>query len=184
MSEREVQLIRAAKRGEGDAFSALVQSYKDRVFQTAYGILRHRLDAEDVAQEVFVKAFFSLPKLREEQAFGAWIVTITTRVALDILARRKRLESVWHDITQMLDRNSRGPDPVHTRLVITEILDALSPEHRAALILREVQGFSYQEIADILDIPIGTVRSRLSTARAQMHRLLFADEDLKGAGDP
>lgn len=174
MSDQELQLIRAAKRGQADAFTLLVHSYKNRVFQTAYGIVRNRMDAEDVTQEAFVKAFFALPKLQEERAFGAWMATITTRVALNVLAKQKKQESLMYDIDRMSDnRIAHGSDSIHTRLAIAEALDALSPDHRTTLILREVQGFSYQEIADILDIPIGTVRSRLSAARAQMQRFLF-----------
>lgn len=172
LDDNHLRQIQAAKAGNREAFAQLVRSYKDFVYRTAYAILHDGAEAEDVVQESFVKAFLSLRSLRDERAFPSWISTIATRIALDIVKRR---QVSWAPVSN----SERLPAPSvnsDLRLDMEAALAQLSPEHRAVLVLREVQGFDYREIADILGIPIGTVRSRLHTARMQLRLRLLPPE--------
>jgi RNA polymerase sigma-70 factor (ECF subfamily) len=171
------QWIRAAQAGDKEAFTRLVRSYKDYLVRTAYTIVRDRGEAEDVVQEAFVKAFLSLTGLKDERAFPTWIATITTRLALDSIRRRR--PDVSLSVSEAVPYRDRGAAPASAaelRMDLAAALAKLSPEHRAVIALREIQGFDYREIADILGIPIGTVRSRLHTARMQLRNLLSSHE--------
>lgn len=176
MNDDHLQHIRAAKAGDKEAFTHLVRSYKDFLFRSAFAIVRDYGDAEDVVQDSFVKAFLSIHTLKDERAFASWISTITTRIALDIVRRKSKIGE-YND-------SSPNPETVATpsaksdlKLDIEDALFQLSPEHRTVIALREVQGFDYQEIANILEIPIGTVRSRLSSARMQLRKRLYPDDE-------
>ncbi|WP_029419923.1 RNA polymerase sigma factor [Alicyclobacillus macrosporangiidus] len=178
MNDEHWQWIRAAQAGDQEAFAHLVHSYKDYLFRTAYAILRDHGEAEDVVQEAFVKAFLSLSGLKDERAFPTWITTITTRLALDSIRRRRPDVSLGD--SEAVPHRDRGAVPASVaelRLDLAAALAKLSPEHRAVIALREIQGFDYREIAEILGIPIGTVRSRLHTARMQLRNLLSAHEE-------
>lgn len=174
--EKEPQLaglIRRVQLGDADAFSDLVKEYSRHVYQTAYTIVRSRLDAEEVTQDVFIKVHRKLHTLKDSNAFPAWVTTITTRLAIDRVRQVQRrrsdpLETI-EDIAQI------RADPA-TRPIIEETLDALSPAHRAILLLRERDGYEYAEIAAILSIPIGTVKSRLAYAK-QAVRKRFDDRE-------
>ncbi|MDQ0189793.1 RNA polymerase sigma factor [Alicyclobacillus cycloheptanicus] len=171
MKQDDVDLIRVAKQGRTEAFEALVRQYKAFVFRTAYGILRNNMDAEDVTQETFIKVYHALRGLREERTFPSWLARVTVRTALDWVSKHKRQPSVPLDAEQVSTRTD-----VHAsadiRMDVERALDGLTTEQRTIVVLRDVQGFGYDEIAEILDIPIGTVRSRLHYARAQLRELL------------
>jgi RNA polymerase sigma-70 factor, ECF subfamily len=173
--ENHLQLIRAARAGDKEAFTHLVHAYKGHLFRTALAIVRDYGEAEDVVQEAFVKAFLSLTTLKDERAFPSWLSTIATRIALDAVRKRQTKVGSYNDDVANLDaltaRTARTSNS-DLRLDLFEAMSKLSPEHRAVIALRELQGFDYQEIANILDIPLGTVRSRLHTARMQLRNLL------------
>ncbi|RIV29211.1 RNA polymerase sigma factor [Alicyclobacillaceae bacterium I2511] len=169
MDEQDLRLIRAAKRGDTEAFTTLVRNYKHYVYRTAAGVLRPGPDAEDAVQETFVKAFTSLRNLKEERTFPTWLATIAVRTSLNLLQKRKRFEAAVRDEDKLY--TAAVPDPtgrVDTTLDLAAALARLSPEHRVILVLRELDGLDYKEIADVLDIPLGTVRSRLHAARLQL----------------
>lgn len=171
MNDDDLKIIRAAKRGNEEAFSTLVKNYTSFVYRTAYGVVRNQTDAEDVAQDSFVKAHQALRRLRDERTFPSWLATITVRTAIDYVSRRERTQTITLDP----ERHATEQD-VHSasdaRLDVHQALDRLNPEQRTILVLREIQGFDYEELAQILDIPLGTVRSRLHHARAQLRLLL------------
>ena len=136
-------------------------------------VLRRDSEAEDVAQEAFVRAFQRLPEFRGAGPFSSWLFQITVRLCLD------RLRSAFWSREASQDAafsasTSQSPD---TRLVIETLLDRLSPPMRAALVLREMEGLEYDEIAQALQIPVGTVRSRLHAARAQFRDLWTAIDE-------
>lgn len=174
MKQDDLNLIRSAKRGQVEAFTSLVRNYKNFVFRTAYGVIRNKSDAEDVTQEVFIKIHQSLSSLRDEFTFPTWIARITVRTAIDWVRQIGKGQESDLDT----DRLTTVHDP-HTssdmRLDLEQALGQLSPEQRTILILRELQGFDYEKLAEILDIPIGTVRSRLHNARSQL-RLILSNE--------
>lgn len=176
--EKEPQLaglIRRVQLGDADAFARLVQEYSRHVYQTAYAIVRSRPDAEEVTQDVFIKIYRKLHTLKDPNAFPAWVTTITTRIAIDRFRQVQRRRS--DPLETIEDIAQTRADPA-TRPIIEETLDALSPAHRAILLLRERDGYEYAEIADILSIPIGTVKSRLAYAK-QAVRKQFGDPDEK-----
>lgn len=173
MEESDVLLIRRAKRGDADAFAQLVRNYKNFVWKTAMGILLDPVEAEDVVQEAFVRTYLSLKDLRKAETFPSWLATVTTRLAIDA-ARKAAKRSVPTPLPEhLLDvASQRGYGEIETRMVLESLMAKLSVDERTTLVLRELEGLSYQEMADRLDIPIGTVRSRLFTARTALKTLL------------
>lgn len=169
----EAQWVTLAQAGDEAAFRWLLERYRRRAVRLAAHVLRQNGDAEDVAQEAFVQAFRALKNLRGNSNFGPWLFKIVVRLCLD----RRRLAR-WRGEALGLDcvpeHPSLLPEGADTRLLISALLDRLSPALRAALVLREVEGFEYEEIARMLDIPVGTVRSRLNAARGQFRVLWVA----------
>lgn len=170
MDRQDLILIQAAKRGLPEAFARLVHNYQDFVYRTAYGVLQNRTDAEDVTQETFIKVHRSLQTLRDEHSFATWIARITVRTALNwIEHQKKHRRSGWEtDELTVADSTHSSIQ----RLDLEQALKHLSAEQRSVLVLREVHGFNYEELAIILNIPVGTVRSRLHNARMQLRHLL------------
>lgn len=183
-ADDDAPLVAAARGGDADAFGRLVDRYRDRVYGVAFRIVGNADDAMDIAQEAFVKAWTSLPRFRDRSAFFTWIYRITTNLALDHL-RRNRVRPVEYDdgilseaLPGLESAPSANPSPrqetmhAETRRAIEEALAQLTPEHRAVLVLREMEGRSYQEIAQTLGCRIGTVMSRLHYGRRRMRELL------------
>lgn len=172
MDEWDLALIRDVKTGNAEAFAALVRNYKTFVYRTAFSVVQNRSDAEDITQEAFIKVYKSLGMLRDEHTFPSWIAKITVRTALDWIGRMNRYPTVAMNVEQVT------VDPHQStavRLDMEQTLLRLSTDLRTVLVLRELHGFHYEELAEILDIPVGTVRSRLHHARLQL-RLQLQDE--------
>lgn len=160
-------LVARAQAGEGAAFGLLLEGHRERVLNLAFSLLGSRADAEDAAQEAFVRAYESLGHFRGESQFGTWLYRIAVNVCLARLRRCKYLqaEDAWGEEVEAKPDAQNLAQSVEARAQVQAALGSLSPILRAVLILREMQGLSYQEIALILGVPIGTVRSRLSEAR-------------------
>lgn len=177
MQDREeAAWIAKARAGDPAAVRRLLERYRGRAVRLAAHVLRRRPDeAEDVAQEAFVRAFRSLAKLRGDAGFGPWLYRIVIRLCAD----RQRAARWSREVSPAdLDEWTPGPaistDGLDTRLLVGMLLDRLSPPMRAALVLRELEGLDYAEVAAALGVPVGTVRSRLHTARAQFRDLWLA----------
>jgi RNA polymerase sigma-70 factor (ECF subfamily) len=182
-SSDEHELIERCLAGDTSAFEPLVERYRQRVWRLAYQLLHDREDAWDCAQEAFVRAFHSLRSFRGHAAFYTWLFRITVNVATDRQRSRgaqarafgaERLpEEEWK--RTMPDTRAR-PDQAavqsEQRDRIREALDALPPKARTIIMLSDVEGLSYREIADVLGCPIGTVMSRLHNARKRLQALL------------
>lgn len=172
----ETQWIERARAGDECAYRWILDRYRERVIRLATHILRQPDEAEDAAQEAFIRAFRKLDGFREDGRFSAWLFRITTRICLD----RRRRRTWWADETgapaaARLERATRDcSEAVVTELVVAALLDRLSPGVRAVLVLRELEGLEYSEIAAALGVPIGTVRSRLNSARSQF-RILWLE---------
>jgi RNA polymerase sigma-70 factor (ECF subfamily) len=176
-------LIDRCIAGDTSAFEPLVERYRQRVWRLAYQILRDREDAWDCAQEAFVRAFHSLPSFRGQSAFYTWLFRITVNVATDRQRARgaqarafgaERVpEEEWGRTTP---DPGGGPDKVaiqaEQRERIRQALDALPPKARTIIMLSDVEGLSYREIAEVLRCPIGTVMSRLHNARKRLKSAL------------
>jgi RNA polymerase sigma-70 factor (ECF subfamily) len=176
-------LVEAARAGDNRAYGQLVETYQRRVYALAFGMLRHREDAWDVAQEAFVKAYKNLDKFEGHSAFYTWLYRITYNVAMDHLRYSKRRETVdmdQHELEQHIedDKGHNFSNPLESldrkelRGVLARAMDELSEKHRAIIVLREVEGLSYEEMADVLKISKGTVMSRLFHARKNLQKLL------------
>jgi RNA polymerase sigma-70 factor (ECF subfamily) len=145
--------------------AALLDAHRSRVVRAAANILRDPAEAEDVAQDAFLKAFREIHRLREDGAFGGFVYRIAVRLCLDRLRARRTEPSD-------LDRPVSGQaDEVATKVLVEELLQQLSPDMRATLVLREMEQLSYDEIAHALGVPVGTVRSRLNAARSRFRTL-------------
>ncbi len=176
-------LIERSQRGDLQAFDLLVAEHADAIYQVAYRITGNRHDAEDAAQEAFVKAFRGLRQYRGEATFETWLYRIATNAAIDLVRRRppapaSSLDEAAGVVTDSLETDMERHE-IHRR--VQWALQTLSPEHRAIVILRDLRGFSYDEIACILRVPPGTVRSRLSRAREALRPLL---KDLAPTASP
>ena len=151
--------------GDERAIRWILCRYRERVVRLAAHVLHNSREAEDVAQEAFVKAFRQIAQFRGESGFYAWLYRIVINLCLDRMRRKSASSEMPLDGT-MPSLTATTPD-IDRRLAIEQVLNSLTPPMRAALILREVEGLEYAEIAAVLDIPVGTVRSRLNTAREQ-----------------
>jgi RNA polymerase sigma-70 factor (ECF subfamily) len=169
------QLIHQSKRKDRSAFAELVERYQGTVFRHAYAMVNDRMEAEDIAQEAFVKAFFSLSKLKNEYAFTSWLTRIVSNLCYDHLQKSKRQRPME---TEKMPENQESPvEQLEMRLTIQEALQRLSVEHREVLVLRDIQGFSYDDISEQLHIPLGTVKSRINTARKKLKNELARGEN-------
>lgn len=171
----EGSLIVQSQRGDFDAFDRLVAAHEDRIYHAAYRITGNAEDARDAAQETFVKAFRALPRYRHEAAFGTWLHRIAVNASLDIVRRRPQAPPVPLEEV-VLPAQTHNPDTEAERhevqLRVHDALRRLAPDHRVIVVLRDLQGLAYEEIAEVLRMPIGTVRSRLSRAREALRALL------------
>lgn len=177
----ETPLVRAAQAGDGRAFAEIVRRYQRAMYRVAYGFVRNPADADDVAQETFVRAYQALGRFRVGEPLYPWLARIASNTALSLLRRRRRkpetpLEPLleagqqWGTDDDPADRAASAEQARHLREAMAE----LKPEHQAVLVLRVVEDLSYDEIAKTLAVPAGTVMSRLSRARAELKAKLAA----------
>jgi RNA polymerase sigma-70 factor, ECF subfamily len=172
-------LVRRAVDGDLDAFGRLVERYRDVVVRVA-GRIAGVDNAEDVSQDAFLRAFHRLERFRGEAPFRAWLLRITHNAALDHLDRRRPAPVDAAEMEVALGPDERRP-PAET-LEVRERIDrlerklrGLSPSHRAVLVLRDIEGFSYEEIAGMTDTPVGSVKGRLHRARREFIEMLRAN---------
>jgi RNA polymerase sigma-70 factor, ECF subfamily len=174
------ELVRLAQAEDKEAFEELVRRHQHRVFAVAGGILRRREDVEDIAQQVFVKAYFSLKRFDQRAAFSTWLYKITVNECWDLL-RKKKVRPLTYESDLSEDqarqfgatdeRETTGPDVserLEARQRVEHLLEGLDPRDRAMLILKEVEGFAVEEIAEILDLNANTVKVRLFRARRRI----------------
>jgi RNA polymerase sigma-70 factor (ECF subfamily) len=166
----DADLVVRARDGEDvEAFAELVHRHRDRAYRVALRITRHPGDAEDVAQEALVRAWRSLPGFRGEARFSTWLYRIVTNLALNRVERRPRVADV-----ELPDTAVRSDDPAARtedaeRLTAAlAALEQLSPDQRACYVLREIEGLSYEELAEVLETSVPAVKSRLFRARQEL----------------
>lgn len=177
----DTALVAASQRGDQDAFSELVRRHQRSVHRIAYGLTRNAADADDLAQETFVRAWGTISRFELGQPLMPWLARICTNQAYSLFRHRKRrpeqsIEPLidagkqWGVDDDPADHSARSEHDTQMRACFAE----LSAEHQSVLALRVLQDFSYEEIATALHIPIGTVMSRLSRARTELKRRLEA----------
>lgn len=171
------QLVQECQQGSTNSFRLLYQRYQPKVRATLYKLCGSEL-LEDLTQDVFLKAWKSLPQLKEANYFSTWLYRICWNVACDHrrqLARlRERNQSMKHDSQNNHQNQAQSPDwlTLHYQQLVQQGLQNLSLEHRAVLVLHDLEDLPQKEIAEILSIPIGTVKSRLFNARKTMRQFL------------
>ena len=182
----DAALVERCRAGDVAAFEPLVEKYRQRVWRLAYNILRDREEAWDVAQEAFIKAFQALPSFRGQSAFYTWLYRIVMNVAADrgrsrgaqgrAFGTERVPEEDWERVLPDQNPGDESPDAAaartEERAKIMKALDTLSEDHRRIVMLSDLEGLSYREIAETLDIPMGTVMSRLHNARKRLRDAL------------
>src|SRR5215831_62246 len=176
----ERQLVRRAQRGDKESFEVLVERHQHRVFAVARGILKRQEDVEDIAQQVFVKAYFSLKRFDQRAAFSTWLYKITVNECWDLLRKRKVRPLVYEaDLSeeqakQIAASHQSAPDRpdvsqcLEARQQVDMLLESVDERDRTMLILKEVEGFAIEEIAKVLDLNSNTVKVRLFRARKKI----------------
>ena len=182
------ELVRRAAGGDEDAFAELVRRYEDKVYSVALRLCGSSADAADAAQEAFVSAWRGLPGFRGEAGFATWLYRLAVNASVDLLRKNRRQRG-----QASLDDEDYGPEPVdqapgpqeraesaELRQAVAAGLRQLSDGHRQVLVLRELRQLSYEEIAQILDLDLGTVKSRISRARSALRKILLKSGNLSG----
>lgn len=177
------RLVSRARDGEQSAFEALVKHYHGRIYNHVLRMVQDPVEAEDLAQETFLRAYQALPQFRGESSFQTWLYRIASNLAIDASRRRRRRD--WHTVSldqpaeeesplprELADTGARNPEESAETSALRELvwstIGELSPKLRPVVVLYDLQGRSYEEIARILGCPLGTVKSRLFNARCQL----------------
>jgi RNA polymerase sigma-70 factor (ECF subfamily) len=174
------ELVRRAQKEDKEAFEELIRRHQHRVFAVAGGILKRREDVEDIAQQVFVKAYFSIKRFDQRAAFSTWLYKITVNECWDLLRKKKVRPLVYEadlseeqarQVETSEERGSTAPD-ISDRLAaqqrVERLLEGLDERDRLMLVLKEVEGFSIEEVAAVLDLNANTVKVRLFRARRRV----------------
>ena len=172
----EEALVRRAQAGDRAAFRSLYQAYQDRVFATAYRIAGDREVAADLTQEVFVKVFEELPGFRFGSRFSTWLYRVAANHAINKASETARHARLNERVARERPSTAPATPPVHDRFAderIQRALDGLSVKLRVVTVLRYLEGLSYEEIAEALDLSVGTVKSRLFLAHATLKEALI-----------
>ena len=181
-NHEDAELVRKSLAGDQRACRDLVRRYQRPVFSVLMRVVRRAEDAEDLAQETFVRMFRALDRYDPERPFTAWLFTIATRLAIDHL-RRRRVQTVSLTVTQPGSTEERDidvedpglkPDEVTSNAeeerIAQDLIDSLPEHYRIVVLLRHQQDLSYEEIAEALNLPLGTVKARIHRARALLKK--------------
>jgi len=184
-------LIQRSQQGDIAAFEALIGKHQQRVYSIAYRLMGNHHDASDLAQEALIKVYRSISKFRGEAAFSTWLYHVVSNVCRDELRRRSRhpvssldepLRTEEGSIEREVADPRCGPADLAEETEFSEfiqgLIDGLTPEYKIVIVMRELMGFSYEEIASQLEISLGTVKSRISRARRILQEQIQAEREL------
>jgi RNA polymerase sigma-70 factor, ECF subfamily len=171
---QDVELVCRSQAGDTEAFGELVTKYRTKIFTMVYGMVRNEHDAWDLAQEGFVRAWQSIHRFEGRSSFYTWLYSITVNLTIYSLRRKGRREEV--ELNDAIPTSLPGPGVNYQRTEIREQVNAalakLSPEHRAVVVLKELEDLQYHEIAEVLNLSTGTVMSRLFYGRKKLKSML------------
>ncbi|NLW45632.1 MAG: sigma-70 family RNA polymerase sigma factor [Syntrophomonadaceae bacterium] len=188
---QDEDLIKLSIQGDIRAFEQLAEKYQHKIYNLAYRYMGCEEDASDMAQEALIKAYRSLATFKGESSLSTWLYRITTNVCLDELRKRRRTlhmisldEPVATVDGDEIERDIADPSPTadiiyqkkETEVYIQSLINKLKPEQKAVVILRDVMGLTYEEIAEVLNCSIGTVKSRLSRGREILRKKIVKQE--------
>ena len=192
-SEQDMRLILRAQGGDSGAFRLLVERHQRRVFAIALGLVRDEQDAREIAQEAFLRVHKGLPQFHGGSSFFTWLYRIVTNLSIDLMRKPSRREAELHFALEadegespLLPASDADPFDVVRRgqlsLRIQHALEQLPPYHRGVILMREVEGMSYEEMAEAMQVSKGTIMSRLFHARKKLQRALSDCHDEECAG--
>lgn len=171
--QREKSLVAAAKSGDPAAFESLVRRHQDRVYRVCLRVLGTPADAEDATQDVFVQAWRALSRYRGDAAFSTWLHRIAINRCLKVVrAHRLATSAIDDQIPSAAAQPDRAVEAMVAASALQEAIAGLTPDQRAVLVLRHVEGWSYQEISEVLEVTEAAVRSRLNRARTALVRAM------------
>ncbi len=186
-TEEVLSLIERCKSGDMLAFEDIVHQYERLVYATAYRMLNNHSDAQDVSQEVFIKIYRKLESYKPTYSFGAWVSTITSNTAIDYIRKHKKqsllsldkeIEFEDSSVGLTLESNDLTPEQEliqkEKRELIQKAIELLDEESRELIILRDINGISYTEISELLDIKLGTVKSKISRSRIKLQKIILS----------
>lgn len=187
-SADERKLIRQAKAGDKDAFSTLLLAHEARMYNIAYRMMGNSEDAMDMVQEAMIKVYRSLGRFEGTAQLSTWLYRVTTNTCLDELRRRKLRKNVSLEereeqgapalVDSAFVRPEEAAENAERGRVLRQAMETLSPDHKAAIVLRDVQGMSYDQAAKIMDCPVGTMKSRVNRARSALREELQKQTEL------
>jgi RNA polymerase sigma-70 factor (ECF subfamily) len=191
VSDLEKLLVKKSQSGDVESFELLISSYDKRAYNIAYRIMGNEEDAKDMAQEALLRVFRSIKDFKGQSSFSTWLYRIVTNVCLDELRRRKNEKYVSMDSTiqtedgelhMELCSDKETPESAYERTeqkeLIMNAIRNLNEEYRSVIVLRDIQGFSYEEISSMLDCSLGTVKSRINRARTMLRERLKPSMEL------
>ncbi len=191
MDDFERALVIEAVSGDIQSFQKLIEIHQKKIFNLVYRMINNEEDAKDLTQDILVKAFKNIEKFRLDSSFSTWLYRIATNTCLDELRKRKKrfseipltVEDEETDKTikeYAIDRN--GPDSIYLKKerqrLISDEIKKLSPDYKQMIILRDIQGLSYEEISEICEVNIGTIKSRINRGRNQLRERLMKYKEL------
>jgi RNA polymerase sigma-70 factor (ECF subfamily) len=192
-SSEETQLVKKAKKGDVSAFETLIESHQKKIYNLALNFTKNHHDALDLSQEAFLKAFRNIKNFNEDSLFSTWLYKITTNLCTDHYRKQSNLKVTTIDsefqnengepIQKMvLQSNFKDPESSYLqkelRELIISLLNKIPIESKTIIVLKDIHQFHYQEISKILDIPLGTVKSRLNSARKTLQKILKENHEL------
>ena len=177
----EKDLVQKSREGNEEAYGVLVERYKTKVFNMAYSLTLNREVADDLAQEVFIKAYYALPRFKGKAAFSTWIHQITVNHTRDYLRKSSRMKQVPFEETKsehsthedQAEKREREEESAWRKKIVHEAIATLPEKYRTILSLRDIQGLPYEEISLVLNISPGTVDSRLHRARKMLKKKIM-----------
>lgn len=191
MSDLEKLLVKKSQSGDIESFELLISSYDKRAYNIAYRVMGNEEDAKDMAQEALLRVFRSIKDFKGQSAFSTWLYRIVTNVCLDELRKRKNDKYISMDSTIQTENgelhmelcsDKETPESAYERVeqreLIKSAINELSEDYKSVIVLRDIQGFSYDEISNMLDCSLGTVKSRINRARNMLRDKLKSSMEL------
>jgi len=187
MIDKERRLIKKCVQGNVEAFEELIAKYEKTAYNIALRMLRNQEDASDISQEAFIKVFKSIKTFNFESSFSTWLYRIVTNTCLDFLRKKNNnvysLDNPIHteegeihrDIPDIMNAPEEVFEKQLTKELVHRSINKLDDNHKTVIILRDIEGFSYEEISQILDCSLGTVKSRINRARNNLKDIILKD---------
>ncbi|HHT63268.1 MAG: RNA polymerase sigma factor [Bacillota bacterium] len=184
------ELVRKSQKGDIAAFEQLISKYQQKIYNIAYRLMGNPHDAGDLAQEALIKVYKSIGSFRLDASFSTWVYHIVTNVCRDELRKRSRQQvssldeplnlrdgEVNREVADFTNCPDYAYEQKESEEYIQKLINSLNPDYRMVIVLREIMGFSYDEIAQELNITLGTVKSRLNRARRYLKDMILAERE-------